>query len=387
MKPSGIGGQAVIEGVMMRNGGEYAVAVRTPDGQIVVDKQKCSSNKIQNKKFAKLPIIRGVINFFDSLVLGMKSLMYSASLFAEETEEEKAEREGKARKKAAEKAEKLRVKGKLAEAEQVLAKCEEKLAKEAGELAAEAAKEKQKKDDDVLMTMTVIFSLVISVALFMMLPYFVSRWMRTVIQSEVLIVIAEGFVRLLIFFGYLSLVSRMKDIQRTFMYHGAEHKCINCIEHGLELNVENVRISSREHKRCGTSFLFIVMIISVIFIMVFSVPLFMVIHVNTAFWRIVLRLLLLPLIAGVSYEFIRLAGTSDSKVVNVLSKPGMLMQHMTTKEPDDSMIEVAIASVEAVFDWKRFENEQFGTHYELDKPEQEEESQAEQETDGEPEQA
>lgn len=387
MKPSGIGGQAVIEGVMMRNGGEYAVAVRTPDGQIVVDKQKCSSNKIQNKKFAKLPIIRGVINFFDSLVLGMKSLMYSASLFAEETEEEKAEREGKARKKAAEKAEKLRAKGKLAEAEQVLAKCEEKLAKEAGELAAEAAKEKQKKDDDVLMTMTVIFSLVISVALFMMLPYFVSRWMRTVIQSEVLIVIAEGFVRLLIFFGYLSLVSRMKDIQRTFMYHGAEHKCINCIEHGLELNVENVRISSREHKRCGTSFLFIVMIISVIFIMVFSVPLFMVIHVNTAFWRIVLRLLLLPLIAGVSYEFIRLAGTSDSKVVNVLSKPGMLMQHMTTKEPDDSMIEVAIASVEAVFDWKRFENEQFGTHYELDKPEQEEESQAEQETDGEPEQA
>ncbi len=387
MKPSGIGGQAVIEGVMMRNGGEYAVAVRTPDGQIVVDKQKCSSNKIQNKKFAKLPIIRGVINFFDSLVLGMKSLMYSASLFAEETEEEKAEREGKARKKAAEKAEKLRAKGKLAEAEQVLAKCEEKLAKEAGELAAEAAKEKQKKDDDVLMTMTVIFSLVISVALFMMLPYVVSRWMRTVIQSEVLIVIAEGFVRLLIFFGYLSLVSRMKDIQRTFMYHGAEHKCINCIEHGLELNVENVRISSREHKRCGTSFLFIVMIISVIFIMVFSVPLFMVIHVNTAFWRIVLRLLLLPLIAGVSYEFIRLAGTSDSKVVNVLSKPGMLMQHMTTKEPDDSMIEVAIASVEAVFDWKRFENEQFGTHYELDKPEQEEESQAEQETDGEPEQA
>lgn len=387
MKPSGIGGQAVIEGVMMRNGGEYAVAVRTPDGQIVVDKQKCSSNKIQNKKFAKLPIIRGVINFFDSLVLGMKSLMYSASLFAEETEEEKAEREGKARKKAAEKAEKLRAKGKLAEAEQVLAKCEEKLAKEAGELAAEAAKEKQKKDDDVLMTMTVIFSLVISVALFMMLPYFVSRWMRTVIQSEVLIVIAEGFVRLLIFFGYLSLVSRMKDIQRTFMYHGAEHKCINCIEHGLELNVENVRISSREHKRCGTSFLFIVMIISVIFIMVFSVPLFMVIHVNTAFWRIVLRLLLLPLIAGVSYEFIRLAGTSDSKVVNVLSKPGMLMQHMTTKEPDDSMIEVAIASVEAVFDWKRFENEQFGTHYDLDKPEQEEESQAEQETDGEPEQA
>lgn len=149
------------------------------------------------------------------------------------------------------------------------------------------------------------------------------------------------------------------------MYHGAEHKCINCIEHGLELNVENVRRSSREHKRCGTSFLFIVMFISIVFIMVFSIPLFMVIHVNTAFWRIVLRLALMPLIAGVSYEFIRLAGTSDSKLVNLLSKPGMAMQHLTTKEPDDSMIEVAIAAVEAVFDWKKFLNEQYGTDYEL----------------------
>ena len=366
MKPSGIGGQAVIEGVMMRNGGEYAVAVRTPEGQIVVDKQKCSSHKLQNKKFAKLPIIRGVINFFDSMILGMKSLMYSASLFAEETEEEKAEREGKARKKAAEKAEKLRAQGKTAEAEQVLKKCEEKLAKEAGQLHAEAEKEKQKKDDDLLMTLTVVFSLVVSIALFMMLPYFISRWMRTVIHSEILIVIAEGIVRLVIFFGYLTLVSRMKDIQRTFMYHGAEHKCINCIEHGLELNVENVRISSREHKRCGTSFLFIVMFISIVFIMVFSIPLFMVIHVNTSFWRIILRLLLLPLIAGLSYEFIRLAGTSESRIVSILSRPGMMLQHLTTKEPDDSMIEVAIASVEAVFDWKKFENEQFGTHYELD---------------------
>ena len=376
MKPSGIGGQAVIEGVMMRNGGEYAVAVRTPEGQIVVDKQKCSSNKIQNKKFARLPIIRGVINFFDSMILGMKSLMYSASLFAEETEAEKAEREGKARKKAAAKAEKLRAQGKTAEAEQVLKKCEEKLAKEAGQLHAEAEKEKQKKDDDVLMTLTVVFSLVVSIALFMMLPYFISRWMRTVIHSEILIVIAEGIVRLVIFFSYLALVSRMKDIQRTFMYHGAEHKCINCIEHGLELNVENVRISSREHKRCGTSFLFIVMFISIVFIMVFSIPLFMVIHVNTSFWRIVLRLLLLPLIAGVSYEFIRLAGSSESRIVSILSRPGMMLQHLTTKEPDDSMIEVAIASVEAVFDWKKFENEQFGTHYELDQPKEDAEKEA-----------
>lgn len=150
------------------------------------------------------------------------------------------------------------------------------------------------------------------------------------------------------------------------MYHGAEHKCINCIENGMELKVENVRLCSREHKRCGTSFLFIVMFISIVFIMMFSIPLFMLFHINTAFWRIVLRLALLPLIAGVSYEFIRLAGSSDNALVNLLSKPGMAMQHMTTKEPDDSMIEVAIAAVEAVFDWKKFLDEQFGTHYETE---------------------
>lgn len=361
MKPSGIGGQAVIEGVMMRNGGEYAVAVRTPDNEIAVDVQKCSSSRIQSKKFARLPIIRGVINFFDSLVLGMKSLMYSASLFAEETEEERSEREGKARKKAQEKAEKLRAQGKSGEAQQVLAKCEEKLRKEAG---ADASGKDKKQDDDALMTLTVIFSLVFSVALFMMLPYFISRWLRGIISSEMAILIVEGIVKLVIFFGYLALISRMKDIQRTFMYHGAEHKCINCIEHGLELTVENVRSSSREHKRCGTSFLFIVMFISIVFIMVFSIPLFALLNVNTSFWRIVLRLALLPLIAGVSYEFIRLAGKSENPIVNLLCKPGMMLQHMTTKEPDDSMIEVAIASVEAVFDWRKFENEQFGTKYE-----------------------
>ncbi|MCD7745575.1 MAG: DUF1385 domain-containing protein [Lachnospiraceae bacterium] len=357
MKPSGIGGQSVIEGVMMRNRGRYAVAVRTQDGKIVVDVQDCSSERLQKHKFVKLPIIRGVVNFFDSMILGMKTLMFSASFFAEETEQERAEREGKARKKASEKAEKLRAKGKTEAAENVLEKCEKKLKKEAE--SGEASS-----DDDWLMTLTVIFSLAFSVVLFMMLPYFISRLLRPVISSETALLMIESAVKLLIFFGYLALISRMKDIQRTFMYHGAEHKCINCIENGLELTVENVRKCSREHKRCGTSFLFIVMFISIIFIMLFSIPLFAVFHVNTAFWRIVLRLALLPLIAGVSYEFIQLAGRTDNKFINALSRPGMMMQHMTTKEPDDSMIEVGIASVEAVFNWKKFENEQFGTHYE-----------------------
>ncbi len=362
MKPSGIGGQAVIEGVMMRNGGKYAVAVRTADGKIVVDSQEINNGRFQKSRFAKLPIIRGVVNFFDSMVLGMKTLMYSASLFAEETEEERNEREGKARRKAQAKADRLRKRGREQDAQKVLQSCEDKLAKE----AASAAAGEDKESSDMMMTMTVVFSLIFSIALFMMLPYFLSRFLKQIISSEMVILIAEGIVKLVIFMGYLALISRMKDIQRTFMYHGAEHKCINCIEHGLELNVENVRASSREHKRCGTSFLFIVMFISIVFIMVVSIPLFAVIHVNTAFWRIVLRLALLPVIAGVSYEFIRLAGSSDNKFVNLLSKPGMAMQHLTTKEPDDSMIEVAIASVEAVFDWKKFENEQFGTNYVLD---------------------
>ena len=363
MKPSGIGGQAVIEGIMMRNGGKYAVAVRTADQKIVVDVQNCSSSRIQNKKFAKLPIVRGVINFFDSMILGMKALMYSASQFAEETDEERAEREGKARKKAAAKAEKLRSQGKEAQAQAVLDKCEKKLAKEAAEMSGSSG---DSKSDDWLMTVTVIFSLAFSVVLFMMLPYFISNFLRKVVTSEVLILTLEGVVKLAIFIGYMVLISRMKDIQRTFMYHGAEHKCISCIENGLELTVENVRTCSREHKRCGTSFLFIVMFISIVFIMVVSIPLFAVIHVNTGLWRVVLRLALLPVIAGVSYEFIRLAGQTDNKLVNILSKPGLMMQKLTTKEPDDSMIEVAIAAVEAVFDWKKFENEQFGTNYELD---------------------
>ncbi len=369
-KISGIGGQSVIEGVMMRNGGQYAVAVRTPNGDIVVDKEKWGNGRIARSKFLRLPIIRGVVNFFDSMVLGVKTLMYSADFYAEESDEEKAEREGKARAKAQAKAEKLRAQGKEEKAQETLDKCEKKLEKEAesGDISS---------DDDWLMTLTVIFSLAFSVALFIFAPYAVSRLFSGLIHSEMALLMIESVVKLVIFIGYLWLISRMKDIQRTFMYHGAEHKCINCIEHGLELNVENVRKSSREHKRCGTSFLFLVMIISIIFIMLFSVPLFTLFNINTWYARLLLRLLLLPIIAGVSYEFIQLAGRTDNKVINALSRPGMLMQHLTTKEPDDSMIEVGIASVEAVFDWKKFENENFGTHYQLDGEEEEPEEAAE----------
>lgn len=359
MKYSNIGGQAVMEGVMMRNGEKYAVAVRTADGNIVV-RQKTYKSLIP-AKVQKMPIIRGAFNFVDSLVLGMSSLMFSAEFFAEESPEELEERLQEEKKKAEKKADRLRRSGRNAEADKVIETYEKDAANEREDAARKAAPETpvdEKKDSNgLLMGLTVAFSLVMSIGLFMLLPYFLSRGLRMITKSEALISTAEACLRMLIFFGYLFLISRMKDIQRTFMYHGAEHKCINCIEHGLELNVENVRRSSREHKRCGTSFLLYVMVVSVIF--------FMFIRVSSPVLRIVIRLLLMPVIAGVAYEFIRLAGRYDNVFVNIMSKPGMLLQHMTTREPDDSQIEVGMASVEAVFNWKKYLNENFGASYDL----------------------
>ena len=252
------------------------------------------------KKILSLPFIRGAFNFVDSMVLGMGTLMRSSLLTEGEeevelTEEERAERE---------------------------------------------------KGDSLYVTITVCISILMAVALFMLLPLWISNFFRKFIESAMIMAVIEGMTRLAIFITYICLISKMKEIQRVFMYHGAEHKCINCIESGLELTVENVRKSSKQHKRCGTSFLFIVIIVS-IFIGFF-------IQTGNVWTRLIVRLLLLPVIAGISYEFIRLAGRSESPIVNLLSKPGLAMQNLTTKEPDDGMIEVAIAAVEAVFDWKAF---------------------------------
>ena len=309
MKSSNIGGQAVLEGIMMRHKDVYSVAVRKPDGDIEV-KVDPYKPLVSWKWAYKVPIVRGVFNFLESLVIGTKCLMYS-STFYEDEEEEKLQPQ-----------------------------TEEEI---------EKLQKKKEKEDKIMMTGAVMLSLVLCVGLFIMLPYFASRVLRLVTTSEMLITILEACIRLLIFFGYILLISRMKDIQRTFMYHGAEHKCINCIEHGLELNVENVLKSSREHKRCGTSFLFFVVVVSVIF--------FLFIRVESPLWRIVIRFLLIPVIAGVSYEIIRLAGSSDNPVIRLLSKPGLWLQKLTTAEPDDSMVEVAIAAVEAVFDWKAYLSE------------------------------
>jgi uncharacterized protein YqhQ len=311
MKYSGVGGQAVMEGVMMKNQDRYAVAVRKPDHQINVKVENYKST-IKNEKIRHLPIVRGVVNFVESLVLGMSTLMYSASFFEDEEEDNK--------------------KKNLSEEER------------------KKLEEKEKKQEKALMGGTVAFSIVFALALFFALPYFLSGFFHKVIASETLIALIEGLIRLAIFLGYIAIISLTPDIKRVFMYHGAEHKCINCIEHGMELNVENVRKSSRLHKRCGTSFLLIVMLISIVF--------FMFIRVDSRILQLVLRLLLIPVIAGVSYEFIRLAGRYDNWFVNALSQPGLWMQRLTTREPEDDMIEVGIASVEAVFDWKKWQKEE-----------------------------
>lgn len=302
MRYSGIGGQAVMEGVMMKNKDRYAVAVRKPDQEIVVE-VKDYTGIIKNEKIKNIPILRGVLNFIDSLVLGISTLTYSASFFEEEESEKKKQLDEK----------------------------------------------QKKKKENAEMGITVALSFVLAIAIFMILPYYLSLFFQKYIASPTVLALIEGVIRLVIFVVYILLISRMEDIQRTFMYHGAEHKCINCIEHGMELNVENVRKSSRQHKRCGTSFLLYVLVLSILF--------FAFIRVDNRILRLLLRVVLIPVIAGVSYEFIRLAGRSENKFVTALSKPGLWLQKLTTKEPDDAMIEVGIASVEAVFDWRSFQKD------------------------------
>ena len=316
MKSSNIGGQAVMEGIMMRHKDVYSVAVRKPDKEIEVKVEDYKS-VVKCKSLQKLPILRGVFSFIDSLVVGTKCLMYSATFFEDEEDLKKREQlEGEEKEK---------------------------------ELA------KKEKADKALMTGTVILSVVLSVGLFIVLPYLLASLLRNIGVSETGVTLAEAGGRIVLFLAYMLLISKMQDIQRVFMYHGAEHKCINCVENGLPLNVENVMKSSRFHKRCGTSFLFFVIIISIIFFLGF----FAVVPIKTMWLRVLVRILLVPVIAGVSYEVIRLAGNSDNSVVAFFSKPGMALQKLTTKEPTPDMAEVAIKAVEAVFDWKAYLKENF----------------------------
>ncbi|MCM1307958.1 MAG: DUF1385 domain-containing protein [Butyrivibrio sp.] len=302
MKYSGIGGQAVIEGVMMKNKDKYAIAVRKPDGKIEVKTENCNSISAR-AAFFRAPFIRGMVNFIDSLVLGMSTLTYSTSFYDDEEDSKKTP-------------------------------------------------EEKEKSDKIFGVITVIISVILALGIFMVGPWCLSEFVLSrFIKSKSVLILIEGLVRVLLFIGYVTLISLMKDIKRVYMYHGAEHKCINCIEHGLELNVENVRKSSKEHKRCGTSFMLIVMCISILVLML--------VRFDSRILRMFARILLIPIIAGISYEFLRFTGTHDNAFVNALSKPGLLLQGLTTREPDDEMIEVGIASVEAVFDWKAYIDENF----------------------------
>jgi hypothetical protein len=308
LKYSGIGGQAVIEGIMMKNADTYATAVRKPDGTIAVEKDTYEGLA---KKFnlLKIPFVRGIFVFIDSMVVGSKCLRFSASFFEDDEDSKES-------------------------------KFEAFLKKTFGD-----------KIDNIIMTLSMIFSFVLAIGIFMLLPMALSNILKLFISNYYVIAVVEGFIRVAIFIIYILIISMVPDIKRTFMYHGAEHKCINCLENGLELNVDNVLKSSREHKRCGTSFIFIVMIISILC--------FMVIRVDSIWLRAVSRIVLVPVIAGVSYEFLSLAGKYDNFLVNILSKPGLMMQGLTTKEPTEDMVEVAIVAVEEVFDWKKYLRENF----------------------------
>ena len=306
MKSSNIGGQAVLEGVMMKNKDTYAVAVRKPDGEIEVKKDTYQSITGKWKKLTQIPFIRGVFNFIDSMILGMSTLTWSASFFEDE---------------------------------------------EAEEIKTEEEVGKAKKQEDLMMVGTMVLSFAMAIGIFMILPYFLSGLLKKWVPSYTVRLIFEGIIRIAIFVAYVAAISLMKDIKRLYQYHGAEHKCINCIESGLPLTVENVRKSSKEHKRCGTSFMLFVMIVGIVLLFF--------VRVESVLMRVLVRIALLPVIAGISYELIKWAGCSENPIVTVLSKPGLMLQRLTTKEPDDSMIEVGIQSVEAVFDWKAYLKENF----------------------------
>ena len=306
-----------MEGIMMKSADRYAVAVRKPDKEIEIKITNCSG-PLSNKTLKKLPIVRGVVSFLDSLITGIKTLEYSASFFEDEEEEEKGKKPMTAEEKAAE-----------------------------------------EKKEKAAMAGTLALSFVIALGIFVLLPYGLSRLLKRFIESELLVVFLEGVLRLVILVAYMGVISLMEDIKRTYMYHGAEHKCINCIETGKPLTVENVQSSTRFHKRCGTSFLIIVALISIVFFMFIRVDESVLSGPVRNLVQLALRLLLVPVIAGVSFEFIRLAGKGDNLFIRIISAPGLWLQRLTTQEPTDDMVEVAIAAVEAVFDWRKYLKDEF----------------------------
>ncbi len=314
-----IGGQAVIEGVMMKGPAKSAIAIRKPDGEIDIDIND-NSSLVAKLKLTKIPIIRGVVAFFDSIITGVKATMHSAEFVDLEMDEDE----------------------------------------EPSKLDKFLEKHFSDKMMDIIMWVSVALSLVLGIGLFMLLPTIIAGGLKSIFTNETFIQFPQSFVdavnpvvtntvvlnltesvmRMIIFLIYMILVSKLKDMQRVFEYHGAEHKTIACYEAGDELTPENARKHTRFHPRCGTSFLLIVMVVSILF--------FSLLTWDNVWMRMGLRLLLLPVVAGLSYEIIKFAGRSKSKCVSFLTKPGLWMQKLTTREPDDSQLEVAIASLKAV---------------------------------------
>lgn len=302
MKSSGIGGQAVLEGVMMRNRDKYAVAVRKPDGEISV--KNWNTGSVRDRHILlRLPVIRGVAAFIESLILGIKTLTYSSSFIEEDVEK-------------------------------------------AGQVEVAEVSDRKEMLENILI---VALSILLAIGFFMILPFAVSKLFQSRVHSQMMLSVIEAALKILLFLGYVVAISFLSDIKRTLMYHGAEHKTINCVENGLDLTVENVKTQSRYHRRCGTSFLLVVMLVSIIF--------FFFIQIDNLWLQMLYRILLVPVVAGVSFELIQFVGNSDNRLVLWISTPGLWLQKLTTREPDDGMIEVAIASVEAVFDWRAYQAE------------------------------
>ena len=282
MKSSGIGGQAVLEGVMMRNRDKYAVAVRKPDGEISV--KNWNTGSVRDRHILlRLPVIRGVAAFIESLILGIKTLTYSSSFIEEDVEK-------------------------------------------AGQVEVAEVSDRKEMLENILI---VALSILLAIGFFMILPFAVSKLFQSRVHSQMMLSVIEAALKILLFLGYVVAISFLSDIKRTLMYHGAEHKTINCVENGLDLTVENVKTQSRYHRRCGTSFLLVVMLVSIIF--------FFFIQIDNLWLQMLYRILLVPVLWS--------------------STPGLWLQKLTTREPDDGMIEVAIASVEAVFDWRAYQAE------------------------------
>ena len=376
-KKTSIGGQALMEGIMMRGPELTAMAVRNTEGEMIIESFPTETKK--RAKFFKLPVVRGVFNYIDSMVLGIKCLLRSAEISGLEEAEAEIARE-KAAKKAAKEAKKAERKGNVEASETKVQNTVESVETvetvEAVDTVSEESKEsvsndnctqetpekKEKKESSAVigavMGFSVLLGIVFSIALFIIIPaalYEGAAFLMPFLKPEhpatqsLIKSVFEGVLKIVILVGYMAAISFMKDIKRTFMYHGAEHKAIFCYEQGLELTVENVRKQRRFHPRCGTSFLILMLLVG-IFVSFFIDPLFYLIFgfVPITIIRVLIKLLLLPLIVGIGYELIKIAGRHDNLFTRIISAPGVWLQHITTKEPDDSMIECAIASLEKV---------------------------------------